>query len=165
MEPPADLKSRPVIAGPIAPTQNASKLLEKILTPIVSTQNTYIKDDWDFVKKLPRKMEYECNLFGCDIESLYTSINLDLGLKAITYWITKRRDLIPDRFTNEFILDIVKFIFSNNNFHHNTDMYHQVFGASMGGSASPPYACLSVGFLEETKLFPPILPIHFDQNT
>ena len=36
------------------------------------------------------------------------------------------------------------------------------FGASMGGSASPPYACLAVGYLEETILFTEILPLHFE---
>ena len=137
MDPPTDLKARPVIAGPIAPTQNASKLLEKILTPLVPTQSTYIKDDWDFIKKIPQKLEFECNLFGCDVESLYTSINLDLGIQAITYWITAKRALIPERFTKEFILELVTFIFSNNNFTHKDTMFHQINGASMGGAASP----------------------------
>ena len=164
MEPPADLKSRPVIAGPAAPTQNASKLVEKILTPLVTTQSTYIKDDWEFIGKLPQKIPFECKLFGCDIESLYTSINTDLGIQAVEYWVKKRRDLIPARFTLEFILQLVKFVFTNNNFRHKEKMFHQNYGASMGGSGSPPYACLSVGFLEETKLFPVILPNHFETN-
>ena len=162
MDPPTDLKSRPVIAGPISPTQNASKLLERILTPIVSHQSTYIKDDWHFIKKIPRNLDFNCNLFGCDIESLYTSIDINLGLEAISYWVDHKRTLIPERFTKSFILELVEFVFSNNNFMHKDDFYHQVFGAAMGGSASPPYACLTVGYLEETKLFNEVLPNNFE---
>ena len=31
----------------------------------------------------------------------------------------------------------------------------------MGTKFAPPYACLSVGYLEETYLFPRLLPLHF----
>ena len=32
-------------------------------------------------------------------------------------------------------------------------MYQQVKGTAMGPDFAPPYACLSIGYLEETKLF------------
>ena len=32
-------------------------------------------------------------------------------------------------------------------------MYRQVKGTAMGPDFAPPYACLTIGFLEETKLF------------
>ena len=53
MQPPEDLKGRPIVGGPNSPTQGISGLLEKILTPIVSCLKTYVKDDWDFIRKLP----------------------------------------------------------------------------------------------------------------
>ena len=33
-------------------------------------------------------------------------------------------------------------------------MYHQIVGTAMGSIFAPPYACLTIGFLEETILFP-----------
>ena len=48
MDPPDDLKARPIVAGPNSPTQKLSELLEKILSPLVPRQKSYIKDDWDF---------------------------------------------------------------------------------------------------------------------
>ena len=45
MQPPEDLKGRPIVGGPNSPTQGISGLSEKILTPIVSCLKTYIKDD------------------------------------------------------------------------------------------------------------------------
>ena len=32
-------------------------------------------------------------------------------------------------------------------------MYRQVKGTAMGPDFAPPYACLTIGFLEETKMF------------
>ena len=98
MAPPDDLKGRPIIAGPNSPTQHLSKLLEKILSPLVPYIKSYIKDDWDFLRKLPSSIDYDCTLYSCDIISLYSNITHDLGLKALEYWITKLRDIIPKRF-------------------------------------------------------------------
>ena len=35
LDPPQDLKARPIIAGPNAPTQHLSELIEKIISPLV----------------------------------------------------------------------------------------------------------------------------------
>ena len=45
MQPPDDLKRRPIVGGQNSPTLGISGLLEKILTPIVSCLKTYIKND------------------------------------------------------------------------------------------------------------------------
>ena len=45
MQPPEDLKGRPIVGGPNSPTHGISGFLEKILTPIVSCLKAYIKDD------------------------------------------------------------------------------------------------------------------------
>ena len=34
----------------------------------------------------------------------------------------------------------------------------------MGAVFAPPYACLSIGYLEETKLEPTILPLYFSRE-
>ena len=40
-------------------------------------------------------------------------------------------------------------------------MFLQLVGTAMCTKFAPPYACLSVGYLEETILFPRLLPLHF----
>ena len=85
MQPPEDLKGSPIVGGPNSPTQGISAVLEKILTPIVSCLKTYVKDDWDFIRKLPSYVDYPCVLASCDVVSLYTSIPHDLGLEALSY--------------------------------------------------------------------------------
>ena len=160
---PESLKGRPIIAGPCAPTQHLSELLEKILSPLVLHQKTYIKDDWDFLRKLPNNIDFPCNLYSCDIVSLYTSINHDLGILALRYWVTKLRDLIPKRFTTDFILESASFVLQNNFFKFDDITYHQLIGTAMGTIFAPPYACLTVGYLEETKLYPE-LQNYFNAN-
>ena len=161
MQPLEYLKGRPIVGGPNAPTQGISWLLEKILTPIVSCLKTYIKDDWDFIRKLPSHVDYPSVLAGCDVVNLCTSISHDLGLEALSYWIDKKRDLIPKRFTKAFILEAASFVLSNNSFQFDSYMFLQLVGTPMGTKFAPPYACLSVGYLEETILFPRLLPLHF----
>ena len=40
-------------------------------------------------------------------------------------------------------------------------MLNQVFGTTMGNKCAPPYACLTIGYQEETKLFTQELPKYF----
>ena len=67
MQPPEDTKGKPIVGGPISATQGISGLLEKILTPIVSCLKMYIKDNLDFVRKLPSHVDYPCVLASCDV--------------------------------------------------------------------------------------------------
>ena len=113
MKPPSSLKGRPIIAGPNSPTQRLSSLLEKILTPLVPKLKSYIKDDWDFLKKLPRNLDPNFTFLTCYIVSLYTNILHRLGLRALLYYITKYRYLIPIRFSKEFILEAAEFVLKN----------------------------------------------------
>ena len=106
MDPPNDLKARPIVAATNNSTSKISELLEKILSPLVKNLRSYIKDDWDFLRKLPREITKECDLYSFDITSLYTNIEHDLGINALKYYIDKFRGDIQDRFTKEFIIEL-----------------------------------------------------------
>ena len=156
MEEAQDLVGRPIVAGIDSPTRHLSDLIGKILKPLVSEQVTYIKDDWDYISKLPDKLNFKGNLFGCDIKSLYTSIPHELGLRAMEYWLNRCRHLIPERFTSSFILESIQFLLKNNNFYFNGKMYNQLSGTAKGSSFASFYACLTIGYREETILFPAV---------
>ena len=149
---PLSLKWGPIIVGSMSPTKNFSKLLNKILSPLVPRQESYIKDDWTFLRHLPHQLEYDGELFTCDIVSLYTSIPHDLGFSAIKYWVQKRSDF-PLCFTERFILEAIMFVLNNNNFYFDGKYYHQLLDTGMGVDFAVPDVCLTIGFLEETKLF------------
>ena len=92
-------------------------------------------------------------MYSCDIESLYISIRTELVLEAIEYWIMRKRGLIPQRFTKEYILESIEFILKNKNFSFDSEMFNQIIGTAMRTKCAPPYACLTIGYQEETKLF------------
>ena len=158
---PEDLTSRPIVSGPKSVTKGLSQLLEKILTPLVSHQKTFIKNELDFLRKFPRNVEPDTYIMCCDVKSLYTSIPNDLGMRALQYWITRLSSIIPSRFSENFILEASQFVLENNFFTFNGRMWQQVIGTAMGKEMASPYACLTVGFLEETILFPKLLPKYF----
>ena len=120
-----------------------------------------MKDDRDVLRFLPSSLNLDSVLYLCDIESLYTSIPIDLGIEAIDYWITRKRNLIPERFTKEFIIDSIQFILKNNNFLFDSKIFNQVFGTAMGITCAPPYPYLTIRYKERNKLFTQQLIEHF----
>ena len=161
---PDSLKGRPINGDVNSVTHGLSKLIEKILKPLVMYLKTYIKDEYDFLRKFPKEIPPNSRVISCDVVSLYTSIPLELGIEALNYWIDKLSTLIPDRFSKAFILESVQFILTNNYFMFDCTIWHQLCGTAMGKSFAPPYACLTVGFLEETILIPITLPQNFDES-
>ena len=165
MELPKSLKTRPICGAPQGVTQGASRLLSRILTPLVCEMKSYIQDEWSFVRRFPNKVSSKVKLLSCDIVSLYSSIPTELGLEALEYWIDMLRHKIAPRFSKQFILELAKFVLSNNYCLFGTEMFRQVIGTAMGAIFAPPYACLTIGYLEETKLYPTLLPSKFDAET
>ena len=161
---PEDLTSRPIVSGPKSVTKGLSKLLEKILTPLVGQLRTYIKDEKHFLSRFPRDIGEGSYVICCDVNSLYTSIPNSLGLKAIEYWIDQLKHLIPSRFSKEFIMEGTRFVLENNFFNFGNTTWHQIVGTAMGKEVASPYACLTVGYLEETILFPRLLPANFEPD-
>ena len=149
---PDDLKERSIISGPKSPTQRLSCIIETLRKPKVPHLITYIKDDWEFIQFLHRSLTFDSNMYSCDIESLYISIRTELVLEAIEYWIMRKRGLIPQRFTKEYILESIEFILKNKNFSFDSEMFNQIIGTAMRTKCAPPYACLTIGYQEETKL-------------
>ena len=76
METPWDLEGRPIVAGPISPTQHLSELTHYILSPLVPFITSYVKDDLDFLRKCPPKIPYACDLWTCDIIIIIIIIHL-----------------------------------------------------------------------------------------
>ena len=89
------------------------------------------------------------------------SIPHDLGLETLSYWIDKKLNLIPEHLTKAFILEDTSFVLSNNNFQFDSSMFLPLVGTAVVAKFGSSYACLSFGCLEESILFPPLLPLHF----
>ena len=53
LENPADLKFRPIVAGPVCETHHLSNLIDILLKPFVQHAKSYVNDDIDFLTHLP----------------------------------------------------------------------------------------------------------------
>ena len=120
----------PIVGSANSPTQAIGGLLEKILTPIVLYLKLYIKDDQDFLRKLPSHFDYLCVLASCDDVSFYTSAPHDSGLEAFSYWINKKRSLITRSFIKAFISEAALFVLLKNNFQFDIYIFLQLVGTA-----------------------------------
>ena len=144
-----DLKLRPIIAGPSCLTNRLSNLLDIILKPLIKNVPSFLRDTTDFLNKLPSTTPENTILVSFDVESLYSNICHDLGLTAIKYWLENYTNEIPNRFSNEFILDSLSFVLENNTFQFNDTFFKQTKGTAMGTKVAPTYATLTIGYLEQ----------------
>jgi hypothetical protein len=146
---PFDLKLRPIVAGPICPTHRLSHFIDTLLQPLVSSVQSWVRDDLHVLQKLPHHVETNYKFATFDVESLYSNITHKLGIEAVQFWLTR----IPresKRISNEFILNGIQLILENNTFHFNGKNYRQLLGTAMGTKTAPTYATLTLGFLELT---------------
>ena len=72
----------------------------------------------------------------CIISSLCISTPTELGIEAIDYWFHRKRELISQRFTNDFIIESIKFLLKNNVLFYD-HMYLYLLGTAMGTKCAP----------------------------
>ena len=78
-----DLKLRPTVAGQKSPTKRLSNFVDILLKLLLSKIKSYVKDDFDFLKKCKRNLTKNSKLVSFDVTSLYTNTPHELGLKAV----------------------------------------------------------------------------------
>jgi hypothetical protein len=148
VDPPTDLRFRPIISSRFAPTSRLSAFLDELLKYFVPGVRSYLKDTFQFLDYLPRSTEQDSMLVSFDVVSLYTSIPHDLGYQSLEFWFDKMDNVLPSRFDKRFILDGIKLILENNYFTFEDSIYLQQSGTAMGTKVAPTYATLVMGFLE-----------------
>ena len=157
-----DLKLRPIVAGPSCLTHRLSNLLDILLRPYTEHVKSNLRDTTDFLNNLPDKVPPHTILASFDIEALYSNIPHDLGLEAVQYWLEKYPEKKQSRFSNDFILEAIKFVLENNTFCFNNDFYKQIKGTAMGTKFAPIYSTLSIGYLE-VKLYEKVTQVFGDE--
>ena len=145
---PADLKFRPIVAGPRCPTSRLSNFVDILIKPFTLHVQSYLRDTIDFLNYLPRIVPESTILVSFDVTSLYTNINHELGVKAMEYWINKHPRSLNSRFSKEFIIDSILLILTNNTFTFDDRIFLQKKGTAMGTKMAPSYATLVLGYLE-----------------
>ena len=130
--------------------------LHIVLLPLVCSITSYVKDSVDFLKQLPQTVRFDATFCTFDVVNLYGSIPHELGIEAISYWINRSKHLLPSRIDHDFIVEGIKLILENSIFQFNGSYYRQIKGTAMGTKVAPTYAILTLGFLEESILYPTV---------
>ncbi len=147
---PADLKFRPIVAGPSCATHRLSNFIDILLRPYIKFVKSYVRDDIDFLTHLPETIKESSVFVSFDVTSLYTNISHELGIRAISYWLNNytSSETNHSRISKQFILDGLKLVLENNTFQFGRMHFRQISGTAMGTKMAPSYATLVLGYLE-----------------
>lgn len=128
---------RPIVASTDSIFSSIARLLEKVLTPLVQTMKSYLRDTGHFLDILS-KITYappESLLVTLDVNSLYMSNRHDLGLSAA------KKFLITSPLKKgkiQFCMDLLNIILEKNVFLFRDQFYVQCCGTAMGSNVVPP---------------------------
>ena len=145
---------RPIIPSHSWYTTKAAKYLHRKLFPILKQNYDWvITDRLELIQELELKkfISSTVKLATIDVTALYTSIDLDKGLKLLASLLEKY--FRPSEIN--FYMDLFRWVLSNNYFQFQGKWYQQIKGAAMGGNASGIFADLVLVAIEQhflTKL-------------
>lgn len=141
---------RPIVSDCGSETYKTAEYIEYFLNPISTRHPSYIKDTYDFIGKIKNlKIPEQSYLFSIDVDSLYTNIDTESGLKAIKKYFQKYPN--PNRPDNE-LLELLYINLVKNDFEFNSEFYLQVKGTAMGKKFAPSYANIFMADWEESAL-------------
>lgn len=144
---------RPVISSTGCHTEKISAYVDEFLKPAAQELPSYIKDSYDFSKKINSmgKIEPGDIMVTMDVSSLYTNIDNIEGIHAI-----RENESIKSNFANstiDMICTLMNIVLTLNNFIFNGQNYHQTKGTAMGTRAAPNYANLFMGWFEDKHIY------------
>ena len=148
---PPDYPIRCITAGVDAPTSKLSEILHHILLPLCKKVPSHIRDYVDFLSKMRTVTQEELEdiiLITCDIISMYPNLHIDLGLRAVKYWLHMFPEEVLYRFSEECILTALELVLRNSTFMFNGEYFSSIKGTATGTTVAPTYATLTIAFLE-----------------
>ena len=148
---PSDLTLRLIFGGPKSPTTGLANLVDILLKPFLTKIKARVIDVFNFLSTLPTFNKFDLpfiEMWSVDVKDMYPSIDQKLGLEAINYWIEIYPELIPSRFSKEFVLESLTFVLKNNTGYFNGSFYRQKVGSATGIKPAGTYADLVMVYLE-----------------
>ena len=151
---------RPIISGNGMVTERISGFVSTFLNSMVSELPSYIQDTTHFLLELEKLKTQDLPpnsfLVTLDVVSLYPSIPHKEGVLASEFFLNQRVD---PQIPTSFLILLINFVLTHNNFVFNDENYIQLNGTAMGTKMGPGYACLFMGkfeldFLKEVPFSP-----------
>lgn len=141
---------RPIVSDCNSETYHTAEYIEHYLNPISTRHPSYLKDTYDFIDKIKELIiPPNALLFTIDIDSLYTNIETEVGLKAVEKCMRQYPD--PAR-PDTYILKLLEINLTRNDFEFDSKFYLQTKGTAMGKKFAPSYANIFMADWEHTAL-------------
>ena len=141
---------RPIISDCSSETYKVSEYIDSFLQPLASSHDSYIKDTYHFINILKQlKVNENSLIVTLDVESMYTNIDHESGLKAVKQAFKDNPD--PCR-PDEHILELLEISLKNNDFVFNGDIFLQTKGTAMGKKYAPSYANIFMAHFEKEAM-------------
>jgi len=104
------------------------------------------------------KLPIESHILCADVTSLYPSIPIEFGLKAVKYMLHCYN--MPEI---DFHMSLLNWVLTNNYFTYNNEYYHQIYGTAMGTPVAVEYANTVMFYIEHTLIdkYKPILYLRY----
>ena len=151
------ISSRPIVASIGSFTYYISSYLDKVLQQVMKQQISYLRNTNDLIidvetNPLFKNIQEANILYTADIKDMYPSINIADGLCQLKVAIQEYNTRVDStkHIHTEFIVDLARFVLTNNYFifGHNT-YWLQISGTAMGTPLAVTFACIYIGQLEK----------------
>ncbi|XP_069621235.1 uncharacterized protein [Ranitomeya imitator] len=137
---------RPIVSGIGGLCDPICKFIDFYLKPLVETLPSHVRDTTDVLARVDGLLvDRETILVTADVETLYTCISHEDGVRAVRFFLETSN---LDGPLCELILELLHFTLTHNFFTFKNQFYHQKRGAAMGAACAPAYANLFLGFWE-----------------
>ena len=131
-------EARPICSDIQSETHRISTYIDSFLNPLACGHASFIKNSYDFVKRI-RNTKFDENwlLVTGDVSALYTNMHHDRTIGGVK----KIFELNPDPSRPDgYIIRLLDLILKNNDFTFNNETFLQILGTAMGKVFSPSLA-------------------------
>jgi len=146
---------QPVLGRPIVGSINTvsyftSKYLHNILNLVIPRLASICTSSRSVIKELSElTFQDDCYIVCADVKSLYPSIPIDYGVKAVKNVLESLQINVMDI---PLIIDLLKWTLENNYLEFDGQVYHQLTGTAMGTPVAVCYANIVLHYLERPCL-------------
>jgi hypothetical protein len=140
---------RPIVSDCNSESERIAMYIDAFIKPRANKHPSYIKNTYDFLDKvLDKKLSSDSLLITLDVESMYTNIDHDEGLKAVKNAFS---DCNKDpKFIA--IMELLELSLKGNDFEFDNKLFLQISGTAMGQKYAPHYADIYMAEFEKEAL-------------
>uniref|UniRef100_A0A7I4XUG3 Reverse transcriptase domain-containing protein n=1 Tax=Haemonchus contortus TaxID=6289 RepID=A0A7I4XUG3_HAECO len=154
-----EIKLRPIIASCGGPADGLSRLLVRLLSPLLRYLGAHIVNVEEFILSLHRcSVPKEAFYASFDVVSLYTNVNNVGAVQALLSLIEDNEDHITMMgFPASEIKDLIEAALECNIFYFDNKFYKQKLGLAMSNRIAPVLAVIFLDHIENSSLTSKIL--------